>query len=132
MSLDDNINSRDNKKTKFEELVKQNEFNKKMIEETKKEIENKIHERDLFNNNNVTAEEKHIAAVHLEHQLKNDTLKLKFKLQSFKAEADRLNTTVRKLENEKEKYGSEASMANADYYQCLEQVKIKNNIIQKL
>ena len=43
-----------------------------------------------------------------------------------------MSTTLRKLENEKEKYGSEASMANAEYYQCLEQVKIKNNIIQKL
>ena len=40
-----------------------------------------------------------------------------------------MSTTLRKLENEKEKYGSEASMANAEYYQCLEQVKIKNNII---
>ena len=103
-----------------------------MLEDTKKEIEMKMRERDLLNNNNVTSEEKQIDAQHLKQQLNNDTLKLKFKLQSFKAEADRLSTTLRKLENEKEKYGSEASMANAEYYQCLEQVKIKNNIIQKL
>ncbi len=76
----------------------QNDFNRKMLEETKREIDSKTRERDLLNNNNVTAEEKAIQAKHLMHQLRNDTLKLKFKLQSFKAEADRLNTTLRKLE----------------------------------
>jgi len=87
-----------------------------MLEDTKKEIEMKMRERDLLNNQNVTSEEKYIQAQHLKHQLENDETKLKFKLQSFKAEADRLSTTLRKLENEKEKYGSEASMANAEYY----------------
>jgi hypothetical protein len=38
-----------------------------MLEETKKEIENKMRERDLLNNNNVQSEEKHISAVHLKH-----------------------------------------------------------------
>lgn len=36
------------------------------------------------------------------------------------------------LEKEKQKYGIEASQANAKYYQCLEKVKLKNNLITKL
>jgi hypothetical protein len=36
-------------------------------------------------------------------------VKLKFKLQSFKTEADRLQKTINTLEHEKEKYGIEAS-----------------------
>jgi hypothetical protein len=36
------------------------------------------------------------------------------------------------LEQDKQKYGTEASQANAKYYQCLEQVKLKNNLIAKL
>ena len=59
-------------------------------------------------------------------------MKLKFKLQSFKTEAGRLQKTINTLEHEKEKYGIEASQANAKYYQSLEQVKLKNNLITKL
>jgi hypothetical protein len=36
------------------------------------------------------------------------------------------------LSKEKEKYGVEASQQNAKYYECLEQVKLKNNLITKL
>ena len=36
------------------------------------------------------------------------------------------------MEKDKQKYGIEASQANAKYYQCLEQVKLKNNLITKL
>ena len=39
---------------------------------------------------------------------------------------------IDQLENDKQKYGLEASQANAKYYQCLEQVKLNNNIITKL
>ena len=38
-----------------------------MLEDTKKEIEMKMRERDLLNNNNVTSEEKQIDAQHLKH-----------------------------------------------------------------
>lgn len=36
------------------------------------------------------------------------------------------------LENDKEIYADQATLANAKYYQCLEQVKLKNNLIAKL
>ena len=39
---------------------------------------------------------------------------------------------IYQLEKDKQKYGIEASQANAKYYQCLEQVKLKNNLITKL
>ena len=37
-----------------------------------------------------------------------------------------------KLEKDKEIYAEQATAANAKYYQCLEQVKLKNNLIGKL
>jgi hypothetical protein len=43
-----------------------------------------------------------------------------------------LQNTNSVLTTEKEKYGIAASQANAKYYQCLEQVKLKNNLIIKL
>mmetsp|Transcript_65412 Transcript_65412/g.90403 ORF Transcript_65412/g.90403 Transcript_65412/m.90403 type:complete len:88 (+) Transcript_65412:426-689(+) len=36
------------------------------------------------------------------------------------------------LEKDKTKYGIEASIANRNYYKCLEQVKLKNNLITRL
>lgn len=50
----------------------------------------------------------------------------------YKAEASKLNKLIWQLEKDKQKYGIEASQANAKYYQCLEQVKLKNNLITKL
>ena len=37
-----------------------------------------------------------------------------------------------KLEKDKEVYAEQATQANSKYYQCLEQVKLKNNLITKL
>lgn len=54
-------------KKDLEEIEMQNDFNRKMFEETKREIDSKTRERDLLNNNNVTAEEKAIQAKHLMH-----------------------------------------------------------------
>jgi len=36
------------------------------------------------------------------------------------------------LDKDKQNYGVEATQANAKYYQCLEKVKLKNNLITKL
>ena len=44
----------------------------------------------------------------------------------------KLQTQNIKLEKDKENYADQATTANARYYQCLEQVKLKNNLIAKL
>lgn len=119
-------------KEDFDRLSEAYDAKKKEVELLKKDIENKMRERDLLNKDVVEAEEKKIQQAHLRQTLENDQVKLRNKLQSFKAEADRLQQTINTLEHEKEKYGIEASQANAKYYQSLEQVKLKNNLISKL
>lgn len=47
-------------------------------------------------------------------------------------ESKKLHQTMWNLDNEKEKYARDASLANSKYYMCLEQVKLKNNLITKL
>lgn len=64
--------------------------------------------------------------------LKNEKTKLANKIAGYKAEAERLQHKMWELDNEKEKYGVEASQCNAKYYHSLEQVKLKKNMIAKL
>ena len=64
--------------------------------------------------------------------LEGELKKLQNKIQGYKAEAQKLQKLIYQLEKDKQKYGIEASQANAKYYQCLVQVKLKNNLITKL
>ena len=58
--------------------------------------------------------------------------KLQNKITGYQDEIRKLHKLIQTLENDKYKYGVEASQANARYYSCLEQVKLKNNLITKL
>ena len=62
----------------------------------------------------------------------NELRKIKNKHTAYQEEIEKLQKANAVLTTEKEKYGIEASQANARYYQCLEQVKLKNNLITKL
>ena len=62
----------------------------------------------------------------------NEMRKVENKRSAFMEEIQKLHKENTKLEAEKEKYGLEATQANAKYYQALEQVKLKNNLITKL
>ena len=59
-------------------------------------------------------------------------LKIRFKKQSYAVAMQKLSQENIKLEKDKEIYADQATLANAKYYQCLEQVKLKNNLIAKL
>jgi len=82
---------------------------KKKVETLKKEIESKMRERDLLNKDVVEAEEKERLNRDRVLTLENEKTKLKNKESGFKAEARRLNQEIFTLEQEKEKYGIEAS-----------------------
>jgi len=91
-----------------------------------------MRERDLLNKDVVDQEE-------LAHRnndemltLQNEKTKLANKIAGYKAEADRLSKKMWELDQQKEKYGKEASECNAKYYHSLEQVKLKKNMIAKL
>lgn len=61
-----------------------------------------------------------------------DCEKVKKEIQRAKDTSGELSKRIWSLEKEKEKFGKEASMANARYHQSLEEVKLKKNIIAEL
>ena len=91
-----------------------------------------MRERDLLNKDVVLAEEKERDKGSVIQTLENELKKLQNKIQGYKLEGQKLQKLIYQLEKDKQKYGIEASQANAKYYQCLEQVKLKNNLITKL
>lgn len=113
-------------------MIRDFEIKKKIVDEDKKENEQKIRQRDLLNKDVVTAEEDERQKASIISTLENELKKLQNKIALYKAEAQKLQKQIHQLEKDKQKYGIEASQANAKYYQCLEQVKLKNNLITKL
>lgn len=91
-----------------------------------------MRERDLLNKDVVDQED--LARINNDKlkTLENEKTKLSNKIAGYKAESEKLSQKMWELDNEKEKYGIEASQCNAKYYHCLEQVKLKKNMIAKL
>ena len=64
--------------------------------------------------------------------LESKAKKLENQVKGYKIEAQKLNKQINILQHQQEKYGIEASTAHARYYQTVEELKIKNNIIADL
>ena len=105
---------------------------KKKVDGLKKEIDENMRSRDVANKNFVESQEKVRQAVNDKQTLDNELKKVENKITGYKMEAEKLNNLMLQLDKDKEKYSVEATKANANYYQCLEQVKLKNNLITKL
>ena len=103
-----------------------------MVDEEKKLIEEKKRERDLLYKDVATEEGLAREQDSIIQTENNELLKLQNKITGYRGEVMKLHKLIRSLENDKSKYGVEASQANAKYYENLEKVKIKNNLIQKL
>ena len=102
------------------------------VEAKKKQRESKIRERKLLTSDVVSAEERERANKDKLLTKQNELRKVENKREAYMDEIQKLHKDNTKLEAEKEKYGLEATQANAKYYQALEQVKLKNNLITKL
>ena len=103
-----------------------------MVEDLKKEIESKMRERKLLGKDVVDKQEQERLKKDELQTRDNELRKIKNKHTAYREEIEKLQKANAVLTTEKEKYGIEASQANARYYQCLEQVKLKNNLITKL
>ena len=90
----------------------------------------KEHSQNLKNLKNVDDEDHELDGEisYLQNKLK----KLENQVRGYQIEAQKLNKIITLLEKEQEKYGIEASQAHAKYYQTIEEVKIKNNMIAEL
>lgn len=129
---EDNDATKERMKTDLQMQTREYEIHKKKVDDDKKEIDAKMRERDLLNKDVVAEEEKEREKSGVIQTLDNQFKKLYNKIVGYKAEAEKLRKLIFQLEKDKQKYGIEASQANAKYYQCLEQVKLKNNLITKL
>ena len=129
---DQNEQIKESLKGRIQILNVEFESAKRRVEEEKKEIEERMRERDLCNKDVVKAEEENRVQTSLIQSHQNQLKKLENKIQGYKTEIQKLQKLIYQLEKDKQKYGIEASQANAKYYQCLEKVKLKNNLITKL
>jgi len=114
--------------------IKETEMDRvrKRVDSLKKEIDENMRSRDVANKNYVESQEKVRKASNDKQTLENELKKVENKITGYKMEAEKLNNLMLQLDKDKEKYSIEATKANANYYQCLEQVKLKNNLITKL
>ena len=116
----------------MKEKIAVQEESQRKVEEKKKQINAKIHERKLLNGDLVTQEEAERKAKDEVQMYQQQLTKIRFKKQSYAVGMQKLSQENIKLEKDKEIYAEQATAANAKYYQCLEQVKLKNNLIGKL
>ena len=116
----------------LKEHIKKQDMMQKRVEDKKKDINAKIHERKLLNGDLVTQEEQERKAKDEVQMHEQQLTKIRFKKQSYALAMQKLQQQNIKLEKDKENYADQATTANARYYQCLEQVKLKNNLIAKL
>lgn len=105
---------------------------KSVVGEKKKEIEDKLRERDLLNKDVVDKQNISREMEGEKKNLENELKKLRNKVEGYKTETQKLRDMINQLEKDKDKYGTEASQANAKYYQCMEKVKMKSTLITKL
>lgn len=128
----DNQITQDDLKNKIITVEVQYKQLKQEVQSLEKEIDQKMRERKLLNNDVVAAEANERTVKANKQDLENQQTEQKNKITACQAESNRLSKIIGNLSKEKEKYGVEASQANAKYYLCLEQVKLKNNLITKL
>lgn len=91
------------------------EEERKKLEENVKDVEEVTKNKQENYNNKIRREDE-----------------LNREIQKKKEDATKLAQDIWQLEKVKEKFGIEASQANAKYFQCLEEVKLKNNLIAEL
>ena len=116
VSKEDNEAKKEKMKLDLQMLTREYEKWKKSVEEDKKDIDQRMRERDLLNKDVVTAEEKEREKSSAIQTLDNQLKKLTNKILGYKAEAQKLQKLIYQLEKDKQKYGIEASQANAKYY----------------
>jgi len=58
--------------------------------------------------------------------------KLENQIKGYQNEANNLNNLIKELQKQEGKYGAEASSAHANFYQTIEELRIKNSIIDEL
>ena len=77
------------------------ENNKRVVDEDRKEIDQKMRQRDLLNKDVVQAEEEERKKKSIKLSLENEKKKLQNKIEGYKAEALKLQQLIHQLEKDK-------------------------------
>ena len=88
--------------------------------------------RSLLNKHVVKKEEESNEKVNMLLTYENQLKKVNNEVQAYKKTQEKLNKIVNQLEKDKEKYAFEASQAHAKYYQCAEEVRMKEKFKEEL
>ena len=100
----------------LKEHIKKQDMMQKRVEDKKKDINAKIHERKLLNGDLVTQEEQERKAKDEVQMHEQQLTKIRFKKQSYALAMQKLQQQNIKLEKDKENYADQATTANARYY----------------
>jgi len=115
-----------------EEEYKGLEERKKALDIVENEIDSVFRNKEEINRDIRKGEDEEYVIDGEMAGLQNHLKKLENHVRGYQIEAQKLNRIINLLEKEQEKYGIEASQAHAKYYQTLEELKIKNNLINEL
>ncbi len=104
---------------------------RKLAFEDQKVLDGIKHTREFMNKElnraeNANNKQKNELVVLQKSVLEKDT-----EIGTLKTEIERKNQKITSLEREKEKYGINAAQANAKYFHCLEEIKLKDNLISE-
>ena len=105
---------------------------KKQADMDKSQIESLAKEKNILLKSIKKAENSNLDQRQNAENYKNQKQNAEMELQNKRKETQQLMEEKKKLEKEKDKYGHEASQAIAKYTHCLEEVKLKDNLIQEL
>merc|ERR1719450_2074780 len=92
----------------------------------KKKIEDLLRERDILNKNVIKADERTKKQIDLVKRQETQAMNLQKDIVRWKSDAAEFKKRIYELEQQREKYGMELSLANAKYFHALEQLKQKD------
>lgn len=113
-------------------LTREIEALRKTSETEKKEISNLVRDRDTISKNLGVTQEKNKKIKEDIDAQERAQKGLIHKISDLKEQIEKLTSSVYTLEKDRDKYGHEASKANANLIQMVEEVKLKKNLISEL
>ena len=123
---------RDMLRSEIARLERESDTQRKLGEAERKKQEELTRERDVLNKLKNQAENAVVRQQDLVRINENTKKNLEQEILGYKIEAQKQANMIRKLEKEREKYGSESSEVTGKYLQALDEVKVREMAIVDL
>ena len=126
------VNEKNLTKSGVSALTREIEYLRKQVDSEKQNIVNLKHDRDKMSVSIKRAEDENMTSKEMINTQKNAFDKLMDDMERSKATLQGVLKNMAKLEKERDKFSHEASKANANLMQMVEEVKLKKNLISEL